>query len=71
MSISYHKDLVSVVFKTSNRSNANTKMKIYRNKSIDDILDAKKLVGIPDKAVILEIGMGEQLEQQYRKKYNL
>ena len=71
MSISYHKDLVSVVFKTSNRSNANTKMKIYRNKSIDDILDAKKLVGIPDKAVILEIGMGEQLEKQYRKKYKL
>jgi hypothetical protein len=46
-------------------------MKSYRNKSIDDILDAKKLVGIPDKAVILEIGMGEYLEQQYRKKYNL
>lgn len=71
MSISYHKDLVTVVFKTSNRSNANTKIKTYRNKSIDDILDAKKLVGIPDKAVILEIGMGEQLEKQYRKKYNL
>lgn len=71
MSVSYHKDLVTVVFKTSNRSNANTKIKTYRNKSIDDILDAKKLVGIPDKAVILEIGMGEQLEKQYRKKYNL
>lgn len=71
MSISYHKDLVSIVFKTSNRSNANTKMKTYRNKSIDDILDAAKLVGIPDKAVILELGMGEQLEKQYRKKYNL
>ena len=71
MSAPYHKDLVSIVFKTSNRSNANTKMKTYRNKSIDDILDATKLVGIPDKAVILEIGMGEQLEKQYRKKYNL
>ena len=71
MSAPYHKDLISIVFKTSNRSNANTKMKTYRNKSIDDILDAAKLVGIPDKAVILEIGMGEQLEKQYRKKYNL
>lgn len=71
MSAPYHKDLISIVFKTSNRSNANTKMKTYRNKSIDDILDATKLVGIPDKAVILEIGMGEQLEKQYRKKYNL
>ena len=71
MSAPYHKDLISIVFKTSNRSNANTKLKTYRNKSIDDILDAAKLVGIPDKAVILEIGMGEQLEKQYRKKYNL
>lgn len=62
---------ITIVFKTSNRSNAKTKIKTYRNKSIDDILDAKKLVGISDKAVILEIGMGEQLEKQYRKKYNL
>ena len=71
MSISYHKSTVTIVFKTSDRSNARTKMKTFRNKSIDDILDATKLVGIPDKAVILEIGMGEQLEKQYRKKYNL
>lgn len=71
MSTAYHKDLVTIVFKTSNRSNANTKIKTFRNKSIDDILDARKLVGIPDKAVILEIGMGELLEKQYRKKYNL
>ena len=71
MSISYHKDLITIVFKTSNRSNANTKIKTFRNKSIDDILDATKLVGIPEKAVILEIGMGQQLEKQYRKKYNL
>ena len=71
MSAPYHKDLVSIVFKTSNRSNANTKIKTYRNKSIDDILDAAKLIGIPDNAVILEIGMGIRLEEQYRKKYNL
>ena len=71
MSVSYHKDLVSVVFKTSNRSNANTKMKTYRNKSIDDILDAKKLVGIPEKAVILELGFGSVFEEKYRKKYKL
>ena len=71
MSVSYHKSTVSIVFKTSARSNANTKIKTFRNKSIDDILDAKKLVGVPDKAIILEIGLGEQLEQQYRKKYKL
>jgi hypothetical protein len=71
MSISYHKSTVTIVFKTSARVNANTKIKTFRNKSIDDILDAKKLIGVPDNAIILEIGIGEQLEEQYRKKYKL
>ena len=71
MSIQYHKSTVSIVFKTSNRSNAQTKMKTFRNKSVDDILDAKRIVGIPENAVILEIGLGKQLEQQYRNKYKL
>jgi len=38
---------------------------------MDDILGAKRIIGIPDTAVILEVGMGEYLEQQYRKKYKL
>jgi hypothetical protein len=71
MSIPYHKDTISIVFKTSNRSNARIKIKTFRNKSIDDIVDAKRIIGIPDNAVILEIGMGKQLEEQYRKKYKL
>jgi len=62
---------ISIVFKTSNRSNARTKIKTYRKKSIDDILTAKKLVGIPNNAIILEMGMGKSLEVQYRKKYKL
>jgi hypothetical protein len=71
MSVPYHKDTISIVFKTSNRSNARVKIKTFRNKSIDDIVDAKRIIGIPDNAVILEIGMGKQLEEQYRKKYKL
>jgi hypothetical protein len=71
MSISYHKSTVTVVFKSSNRSNAKTKMKTFRNKSIDDILDATRIIGVPDAAVILELGIGKQLEEQYRKKYKL
>lgn len=71
MSIQYYKSTVTIVFKTSNRSNAKTKMKTFRNKSADDILDAKRIVGIPENAVILEIGIGKQLEQQYRNKYKL
>ena len=71
MSIPYHKSTVTIVFKTSDRSNARTKMKTFRNKSIDDILDAKHIIGVPDAAVILELGIGKQLEEQYRKKYKL
>jgi hypothetical protein len=70
MSVPYHKDNVTIVFKTSTRSNAKTKMKTFRNKCIDDILD-KKLPGIPDNAVIVELGMGELFEQKWKTKYNL
>jgi hypothetical protein len=66
-----HKDLISIVFKTSNRSNARTKIKTFRNKCIDDVLKQKKIVGIPENAIILEIGMGKRLEEKYRKKYKL
>jgi len=71
MSVQYHKSTVTIVFKTSNRSNAKIKIKSFRNKSIDDILDAKRIIGVPDNAVILELGLGKQLEEQYRKKYKL
>lgn len=71
MSISYHKSTVTIVFKTSNRSNAKIKIKTFRNKSIDDILDAKRIIGVPDAAVILELGIGKELEEQYRNKYKL
>ena len=71
MSISYHKSTVTVVFKTSNRSNAKTKIKTFRNKSIDDILSAKRIIGIPETSIILELGIGTELEFQYRKRYKL
>jgi hypothetical protein len=70
MSIAYHKSNVTIVFKTSNRSNAATKMKTFRNKSIDDVLE-KKLPGVPDNAVILELGLGELFEQKWKTKYKL
>jgi len=66
-----HKDLVSIVFKTSNRSNARTKIKTFRNKCIDDILKQKKIIGIPENAIILEIGMGKRLKEKYIQKYKL
>ena len=59
-----------VVFKTSNRSNAKTKMKVI-NKNIDYVLSAKKIPGIPNIAEWLEVGTGESFINKYKQKYNL
>jgi hypothetical protein len=70
MSVAYHKSNVTIVFKTSNRSNAKMKLKTFRNKSIDDILE-KKLPGVPDNAIIVDLGIGEIFEQKFKQKYKL
>ena len=67
---SYGKSPVVMVFKTSNRSNAKTKMKVFR-KNIDYVLTAKKLPGVPEIAEILEVGVGKSFIDQWNKKYNL
>ena len=67
----YHKNMPTViVFKTSNRSNAKTKMKVI-NKNIDYVLSAKKTPGIPEIAEWLEIGTGKSFIDKYKQKYNL
>ena len=69
---SYVDDPVVVVFKTSNRSNAQTKMKIFKNKNVDEVIDPKyKLPGIPDTAIWLEVGIGEIFIQKWTSKYKL
>ena len=67
----YNKQPVVMVFKTSNRSNAKVKMKIWKNENIDYILTAKKLPGVPDKAEILELSVGASFIEKYQSKYNL
>jgi hypothetical protein len=67
----YAKQPVVLVFKTSNRSNAQTKMKVFANENIDYIMTTDKLVGVPEKAEILEIGVGESFIKAYASKYNL
>ena len=66
----YGKSPVVMVFKTSNRSNARTKMKVFR-KNIDYVLTAKKLPGVPEIAEILEVGVGESFIDKWKQKYNL
>jgi len=67
----YGKQPVVMVFKTSNRSNAKTKMKIWNNENIDYIMSAKKLPGVPDKAEILELSVGKSFIKKYQSKYSL
>ena len=61
---------VVMIFKTSNRSNAKTKIKIF-NKNIDYVLGAKKIPGTPDIAEWLEVGIGTSFVNKYKQKYNL
>ena len=62
---------IGVVFKTSNRSNAKTKLKVFKgNWTIDRVL-SEKLPGVPEKAEILAIGAGENIIEGYRVKYKL
>ena len=67
----YGKQPVVLVFKTSNRSNAKTKIKVFNNENIDYILSSDKLVGVPSTAEIIDIGVGISFVQRYKQKYNL
>lgn len=67
----YNKMPVVMVFKTSNRSNAKTKMKVWRNTNIDYINSAAKLPGVPEKAVILHLAIGESFIKKYKQEYSL
>jgi hypothetical protein len=67
----YNGQPVVMVFKTSDRSNAKTKMKVWNNENIDYILSAPTLPGVPDNAIILECGVGEGFIGIYTRKYKL
>ena len=62
---------VGMVFKTSKNANAKTKIKVWNNTNIDYIITQDKLPGVPDKAVILELGVGEELIKTWKSKYSL
>ena len=67
----YGKQPVVLVFKTSNRSNAKTKIKVFNNENIDYIISSDKLVGVPSTAEIIDIGVGISFVDKYKQKYNL
>jgi hypothetical protein len=67
----YNKQPVVMVFKTSERSNAKTKIKIWWNENVDYILTAPSLPGVPETAIIVELGVGESYIETFRNKYSL
>ena len=67
----YGKLPVVIVFKTSERLNAKTKIKVFANENIDYILSAPKLVGVPSNAIILECGVGKSFIEKWKIKYKL
>ena len=68
---SYSKMPVAMVFKTSNRSNAKTKIKVWRNTNIDYINSTPKLPGVPECVIILDLLVGENCINSYKLKNNL
>jgi hypothetical protein len=66
----YPNSPVVMVFRTSNRSNAKVKMKVWKNKNIDQVQE-EKLAGVPENAEILELAVGIKFIEKYKTKYKL
>ena len=66
----YPNSPVVMVFRTSNRSNAKVKMKVWKNKNIDQVQE-EKLAGVPQNAEILELAVGIKFIEKYKTKYKL
>ena len=62
---------IAVAYKASEHGRSKPKVKVFKNKHIDDILFGKKIVGIPDHYIILEVGVGSGFEEKYKKKYKV
>ena len=68
----YAKVPIAIVFATSNRKNARIKIKVVRNRNIDELIDCNFVIpGIPAKSVIKEVGLGDYFIQKYKEKYGL
>ena len=68
----YPKIPIVIVFATSKNSNAKIKIKSVSNRNIDELIDLDyRIPGIPDKAIIKEVGMGKIFIERYKKKYGI
>ena len=61
---------VVVVWKASKRGRSKPKMKVFKTKHVDEIIEGK-VAGIPKNAIYLDIGVGESFIERYKKKHKL
>ena len=62
---------VVVVWKASKHGRSKPKMKGFKTKHVDDIIGTKKVHGIPENALILDVGVGSSFVERYKKKHKL
>jgi len=63
---------IVIIFKVSSRANAKNRMKVIKHMNIDKFLHSgTRVPGIPQNAVILQIGIGNQFIPKYKKHYKI
>lgn len=61
-----------IVFKVSKRANAKSRMKVIKHMNIDKFLHTgTRVPGIPQTAIIQQIGCGEKFIEKYKKQYKI
>ena len=66
------KSSVGVVFITSTQANPKYKIKVFKNKTVDELLDCNfETPGIPLKADIKEVVIGDKLINSLISKYKI
>jgi hypothetical protein len=66
------KSSVGVAFTTSTQANPKFKIKVFKNKTIDELLDCNfETPGIPLKASIKEVVIGDKLINNLITKYKI
>ena len=63
---------IGIAFSTSTQKNAKITVKVVKNKNIDEIIEVDyNLPGIPKKAEILAVVMGNKLCEELKLKYGI
>jgi len=68
----YPKLPIGIAFSTSTQNNAKVSVKVIKNKNIDEIIELNYVLpGIPQKANIIAVVMGDKLVKELKLKYKV